>query len=308
MTGKLPQKAESAPAKEPEKDSTSAAKPAETAPASEAGKEQPKSRKTADDRKQELSGEIKTLLERRGVLKDDEFWAEFEEYRKNKGAKAAEPPTATTKPEIKEPEAPKRPIRPKLLDFQSDIPKWEAAMEKYEDELLEYPARKAAFEAAKASAEKSKQDSEKRMREGIERVNEKYPDAPEVGPKVFQSLMDARAQIPEVMWFLNNTEVLPDMLYALGGQFKLEEFIEQAHASPAKAIRLLATMENDIVEALKNGKKSEEPAAKEEQAEPPKVAVTKAGKPPGEVSAKGTVTEDPSRRQSQTTRRAMARK
>ena len=288
---RTPKEAPPASAKETEKVSTSATEKVETAPPPE-GDKQPKKRATAADRSQELSAEIKELLEKRGVLKADDFWKEFEDFRKTREKKADPPPATETKTEAKAPAAPERPKRPKLADYK-DVPEWETAMEAYEDQLLEYPVKKAAFEAAKAQAEKSQKDSEKRMADAIERVNTKYPDAKDVAPKVFKTLLDARASIPEVTWFLNNTTVLPDLLYALGGDFKLDEFVQLGKTDAAKAIRLLAKMEGEIIAEIDGAPK--EPAAKTETSEPPKTEkpVTKAAKPPGEVSAQGTTSDDP---------------
>ena len=102
-------------------------------------------------------------------------------------------------------------------------------------------------------------------------------------------------RFPEVTWFLNNTSVLPDMLYALGGDFKLDDFVQLGKSDPAKAIRLLARMEGEIITEIEKGTSPKEPAAKTETPDPPKTEkpVTKAVKPPAEVSGQGTSAEDP---------------
>ena len=94
---RVPKEADPAPAKETEKVSASATEKVETAPASEADR-QTKKRATAADRTQELSAEIKDLLEKRGVLKDDDFWKQFDDFRKTRDEKKAAPSAAPETP------------------------------------------------------------------------------------------------------------------------------------------------------------------------------------------------------------------
>jgi hypothetical protein len=272
-----PKAAESAPAKASEKPASE--KPA----ASQAAEEQKKPK--GEDRKVELSVEIRELLERRGVLKEEDFWKEFQDFRESR-KKADSQPAAEA---VKEPPPPERPKRPRRVDFATDA-LFEEALDKHEGELLEYPAKKAAYDQAKAQAAEDQAKLESRLRDGMSRVNEKYPDAKDVSKTVFEALWKNRDAMPHVTWFLNSSEVLPDMLYALGGQFELDKLLEMGKKDPAKAIRVLSGMENSILAELEKAAKP-----KEEEAPAPRETkkVTQAPEPPREVGGKASVTEDP---------------
>ena len=274
-----PNKAAPAPAKTPAKDAAS--QPASTT------EEKPKS-KTAADRKLELSAEIKDLLEKRGVLRDEEFWQKFDEFRKTPVREVkTESQPVVAKPLVEPPE-PERPKRPKLIEY-STTAEYEAAMDKYDDAMLDYPAKKASYDKAKADAAENQQKMESTLRAGWKRVNERYPDATEKSKAVFQALVENQNLMPQVTWFLNSTEILPDMLYALGGQFKLDEFLELGKNNPAKAIRVLATMEKDILDELEK-----KPAKDDDEVIPrePK-KVSQAPPPPREVGGQASVPADP---------------
>ena len=259
---------------------------AEPAPAGEKKAASPpaEKRKTADDRKLELSADIKDLLSKRGVLKEDDFWKDFEEFRKTRSAK----PVAESQPapQVNEPKPPERPKRPDLAEFKTTA-EYEAAMDKYDAAVETYQAQKAAFATATADAKANQEKLEAKLKEGWERVTAKYPDAKDVSTPIFQALMANAKAMPEVTWFLNNTEVLPDMLYVLGGKFKLDEFLELGKTNAPKALRLLLTMENDIIaELAKSAVPEKEPAPRETK------KVTQAPEPPKEVGGKASVPED----------------
>lgn len=268
----------------------------EKTPASEAGKqEQPKKRATAADRKEELGAEIKQLLERRAVLKEDSFWQEFEDFQKSKTSKAA-PSTAEIKApaitEVKEPVAPERPKRPDLTEFKT-VEQYNVAMDKYDAEMSNYQAQKQAFDDAKAQAEKGKAEVqafnkavEDKWKGMVSMAEEKHSDFKEI------ALSDALAkQIPagsSVDEWVLQSEVGAEILYHFGQD---NEDLKRILALPrAKQHRELAKLEDSL--SGDAGKRESKSAATDEV--PQKVKrVTDAPKPPLEVGGKGTASEDP---------------
>ena len=89
---------------------------------------------------------------------------------------------------------------------------------------------------------------------------------------------------PAVKAMLNDSEVLPDLLYALGSDPKeLASFMDMAKTNPGKALRYIALTESLIHEELE-GKK--EPSA------PPAKTQTAAPKPPAVVGGRNTAPPD----------------
>ena len=296
-TGKLPEieptKAESAPAKTDEKAVTA---PAEggTAPASEAGKSQQPPRKTAAERKAELGSEIQALLERRGVLKSEDFWKEFDEFRKTKGEKRADAPAAKEPAvsEVREPKEPERPKRPKRADFTTEEA-YETAMEKHDEALMEYPAKKAAYDTAKAQAEEAKakietwnKQVEQSWKERVEAAQGKHEDFNE---KAFAKDLPIVQGSPVDEWILL-ADSGAEMLYHLAThRDELTKLNEMKRPAQHKA---LAKLDEELGGSGEITPKEEEA----EKAPPPKPEtkkVTAAGKPPVEVGGKGTVEADP---------------
>lgn len=240
-------------------------------------------RKTADDRKAQLSAEIQDLLAERKKQR---------EALEKERVERTESQPVEKKVDANAPKPPERPKRPDLVQFKTTA-EFEAAMDKYDADVESYSAQKAAFDKATAEAQEAQTKMEQRLKDGIERVNKKYPDAIDVSKPIFQALVENSTAMPQVTWFLNHTEVLPDMLYALGGKFKLDEFIELGKTNPAKAIRVLAMMENDIITELEKSAKAAESAEVEEKPVPREKKVTQAPEPPKEVGGKASASEDP---------------
>lgn len=274
-TGEMPAKekpkgAESAPAKVDEKTTEKSTEEAETL--------------TPEIEEVELKNygakaqkRIKQLLAR--AKKAEEILATAERTREKPAEIKTEKESMVTEEDGKPKKLPYSP-RPQLKDFPNQ--------EAYEDKLFawrdECKALDAAFNEATQKWEKTERDIKEKLLAGLERVNKKYPDNLEVVKPLFQKLVAERANLPEVTWFLNTTEVLPDLLYAFGGDFKFDEFLALAKSNPAKAVRMLSSMEADIIAAIGKTAKVEE--------SPKKKLVSEAPPPPKEVGGKGVAAGD----------------
>jgi len=83
---------------------------------------------------------------------------------------------------------------------------------------------------------------------------------------------------------LNDSEVLPDLLYTLGSDPKeLASFLNLAKTAPGKALRYIALTESLIREELESGTKETKPPAK---------PITSAPKPPAEVGGRASTPGD----------------
>lgn len=252
-------------------------------PASQTGgEEQPRqASKKAADRVQEL-------LQERHELR--------EKLKKLEAAPKAESQPAAAKPTVQanEPAPPEKPKHPDLLQFKTTA-EYELAMERYDQAMEAYSAKKAAFETAKKQSEENQAKLEAGLKVSWERVQTKYPDAKDKSAPIIIALIENQAAMPQVTWFLNNTEILPDLLYAMGGQFKVDEFIELGRTNPAKAIRVLAMMEKDILDELAKPVKAEEekPEPVEEIVPREPKKVSQAPAPPREVGGQASAVEDP---------------
>lgn len=249
-------------------------------------------RKNASDRKEELSADIKDLLEKRGVLKSDEFWGEFEEYRKHKGEKKAESPAALL--EATETAPPERPKRPRLSEYANTVD-YEAAMDTYDDAMLAYPAQKAAYESVKAQADKAKTEIaehnkrvEEKWKADVAKAQEKHTDFNDVA---FAKDLPIKANSPVDEWILLS-EVGADMLYHFGKNrdelAKINAMSRPAqHRELAKLEEKLGGDSTVTAESVKESQTAKQEAPRAEK------KVTQAPAPPREVGGTATVAEDP---------------
>lgn len=263
-----PKKQDSAPADAPkeaksEPEGKSAAEP-------EAAKSQEKKggKKTAEERIAELVSEVKSLRE-----------AERERSR------AQEPKPAEKKVEAQPQEAPKR---PNPYSWTGTPEEFEAAMDKYEQWRDTESLRKHEQLLAQREAGR-------KLQEQVEAVKQKYPDAEEKIKATMDSMVDV--QLPGVIRsMLDDSEVLPELIYVFSDETTRNKFIETAKSNPGKAIRVLAQMEADI-QAKAKAPVVEKKEAKEE---PPAEPKPRAPKPAAEVGGRGTAPEDAAREAART--------
>lgn len=249
----------------------------------ESGTAKQASRKGGDNRKQELGAEIKELLEKRGVLKEEDFWKEFEDFRNGKkgaGEASAGKESPTVPTEVKEPSAPERPKRPRRADFSTDDA-YEGALDKYDDEMLAYVPKKSAYDAVKLQVDAAKKDVEvynKKIEETWKaRVVESQGKHEDFNEIAFAKDLPIPWGSPVDEWVLQS-EVGAEMLYFLG---KNRDELKRINAlgRPAQH-RELAKLEEKL---SGTAEVKEKPKAK---------TVSDALPPPREVGGKATVAVD----------------
>jgi hypothetical protein len=259
-----PEKQESAPAAPPAKEATSepegkTAAESETAPKQGKKERKPGEKLSAEERIAQLTAKVREMEER------------------ERSREAAPKPPSTTEP-AKQPETPKR---PNLATWKGTVEEYEAAMDAWEDFRRKQVLQEfQQAEAAKAQSQK--------LQKELDDVKAKYPDAQEKINKTFESF--AKVQFPGVIVaMLNDSEVLPELMYVLSDETTRSNFIEAAQKTPGKAVRALAQMEADI-RAKQSSQRTEEPEKKEpKSSDEPK---PRAPKPPSEVGGRGAAGED----------------
>lgn len=226
----------------------------ETAPKQERERK-PGEKKGAEERISQLTAEIKELkarLDTKPVEKVEE------------------------KPEAKQAERLKR---PNLLTWTGTPEEFDKAQDAYETQerkiaIAEFQQRQAV-EAAR-----------KEMSAKLEDAKRRYPDAEARIVGAAKAIIDDPQVSPVIKALLDETDILPDLIYALGEPEKLGEFIQRARNQPGKAIRELVVMENLVREELNKPAKAETIEA------PPAEPKPRAPKPPSEVGGRGAPHED----------------
>lgn len=274
-------KAESSTAAEPAKEVHSEPEgksAAESEPAKPQEKvRKPGEKKSAEERIAELTAELKTL---RGDLE------------RSKSQRATEP--------AKEPE--------KKADQPSNYVEWRKAfkprewIEKWtkDNPTATYEDAVSALADYQSEIRDKYRQLEEAVKVGRERANqqlkktlEKYPDAE---PKIRETAKALNAMPEElrfVRFFIDDSEVMTDLLYTLSDPATLDNLLETAKTRPGKALRVLRDMELEITKAVsapekKIEGKSETDKPKETPAEPK----PRAPKPPPEVGGRGTAAVD----------------
>jgi hypothetical protein len=123
------------------------------------------------------------------------------------------------------------------------------------------------------------QELNSKVSEARQRYGEKFD---EVLQPTLQTILGSQSVLPVVRQLINESEVLPDLLFTLGSNPEgLNEFLGMA---PGKQARYIALTESLIYEALE-AKNAPQEAVK---AEPPAKPKTSAPKPPAEVGGRNS--------------------
>ncbi len=238
------------------------AKPEDKAAEPGAAKQEPKpkAKPSAEERISELTAERKAAEARATAL----------EERLRKLESAAQP---TPKVESKPTEPPKRPN-----PFT-----WTGTQEEFDKAMDAYEAHRDAQAVARVRQEQAQTEAQKSMSEVLKQATAKHPDAAE---KIKTATSEIVGKAPLfVQSFVNDSEVLGELLYTLADQTTLSNLLETAKTNPGKALRVLRDMELDIQKAL--SKPAEvKPEEKAPETKP------RAPKPPSEVGGRGAATED----------------
>jgi hypothetical protein len=257
-----PKKEESAASATPAK----AAKPEEKHAEPGAAKQEPKpkAKPSAEERISQLTAERKAAEDRATGL----------EERLRKLESAAQP---TPKVESKPKEPPKRPN-----PFT-----WKGTQEEFDKAMDEYEQYRDAQVAERTRQQQSQLETQKAMNEMLTQAAAKHPDAKEKIIAAATEVMSDKTPL-FVKAFVNDSEVLGELLYTLSDSTTLNNLLETAKTNPGKALRVLRDMELDVQKALSK------PEVKAEAKPEEKTPETKprAPKPPSEVGGRGAATED----------------
>jgi len=220
--------------------------------------------------------------------------ATIEKIRKESGKQAPavkEAESATAKPEAKveQPKALEPPKKPELKDFDS-WEKYEEAKDKWHEDMADYKAKVAVMQDRQA---RQLEAAQQKFNEYLAEAAQRYPNLKEVLPPFTKELETAH---PFVQQFLNTTDNLADVLMVIcQDEAAKTEFLREAKANPAQAIKRISVTESLVKQELSKGKEPEKKASEaepEKKEKPPAEPVTRAPKPVSEVGGRGTATED----------------
>jgi hypothetical protein len=199
--------------------------------------------------------------------------------RKTEPAPVAQPPQVQAQPQY---------TRPKPTSEDRN-PDGSAKYGTYEDFVEELADWKAEQRWASLQRESAAQAQAQNLAAKAEATRTRYADFDEVKEAFTGRLMDnnGNPKIPvPVLAMLSDSEVLTDLIYAIGSDDKeASKFIQMARTDPRAAQRYIALKEASIIDDLSGKAKPKEAPA------PPK---TQAPKPPSPVSGSSSRTFDPS--------------
>ncbi len=226
-------------------------------------RQQPKPKPSAEDRIAQLESTIEKIRKGAGL---------------DKTPKAESSTAPVEQPQAQQPQY-TRP-KPTVEDKDKDgNPKYAT----YEDFVEELSDWKAEQRWAAAQREQAQQAQAREFQAKLDAAKSRYKDFEEMIPKF--NAMAAEAS-PVVRVMLNESEVLPDLLYTIASDPKeLDSFRQMAKENPGKALRYIALTESLIREELESKAK---PAAEKTPAKPQ----TNAPRPPSEVGGRATTPGD----------------
>ena len=287
MHGTLPEKTET-----PAKADSAAADTSKATTAEDAAHSAAKDKQGNVD-KRSYSERIKELNAENKRIK-----AELEEARKPKETKVD---SSTTRPAEQKPAiVPETRPKPTVKDQTADGKAKFATYEDFMEDLADWKA-----EQRMAARDRERQASQQREALGkhLNEARERYADFDAVTNPVIAEML--KPDIPrEVFAVLNDSPVLADLLYTIGGtEASKADFLEACRNNPTKALRVALLMEQEIVKELGAGRK--EPAVRgadgqfkpagEAERPPAKPKTEGAPAPPLEIPARAGGTSESDR-------------
>lgn len=269
-----PKTQDSAPASASEKETPPAPKGETAAESGAAPKQEKKGEKlTAEERVQQA------VREKNEAREDADKRVKALEERLRK-LESAPQPASKTEP-AKPVEIPKR---PNPFKWTGTPEEFEAAMDQYENHLR----NQTALEVQRAQ---QWQQVEAKNLEMLKEATAKYPDAE---TKIKEATGEIMKSAPDfIKVFVNDSDVLGDLLYALSDSTTLNNVLELAKTNPSKVLRVLRDMETDIQKAVsKDGKADAHSKTAMPDKKAPAPPEPRAPKPPSEVGGRGTASED----------------
>jgi hypothetical protein len=259
-------------------------------PEADAGKKTQETR-----RKPDAEARIRELNARNKQLEQ-----ELEEARKPKETKTAESSTAKPEPKAAQPE----PTRPKPTK-NDKLPDGKAKYPAYEDYVEDLADWKAEQRIAAQQREQQAAQQQQTLGKQLEEARGRYTDFDSVTKPLIQEML--KPEIPrEVFAVINDSPVLADLLYTLGGtEATKNDFLEACRTNPGKALRVALLVEQEIAAELGKGKaaaggggKAAAATKKDGEGEEGEAKTTpatpkpRAPKPPTEVGGRGAPGED----------------
>lgn len=133
--------------------------------------------------------------------------------------------------------------------------------------------------------EQAQAEALEKTKGALQKTIDRYPDAKE---KITSTMAAIQEAPPIVHSFLNDSEVTPELLYALSDPETLANLVATAKTSPGKVLRVLRDMELDIEKELKAPETTEPTVAKKVPVE----TKPRAPEPPAVVGGRGAAAED----------------
>lgn len=261
-TGELP-----GPPKKQEEAATSEVAETKPAPGAQPEKKPQETRRKpdAEHRIGELTAETKRLK------------AELESLRTPKPAEAAKPGP------VQQPQPQQTRTKPTAEDKGQDgNPKYTT----YEDFVEDLADWKAEQREANSRRDQQQKEQGKALQAKVEEARGRYEKFDEVLQPTLNAIVGDQQVSPAVKAMLNDSEVLPDLIFTLGSNPKeLAAFVKMAKENPGKALRYVALTESLIAEELDSKNKPSPTVA-------PVKTQTAAPRPPAEVGGRNTAPPD----------------
>ena len=163
--------------------------------------------------------------------------------------------------------------KPTVEDKNPDGTAKFATYEEYVEALGRWAAKE---ERATWERDEAVRTQQREIGEKIADARARYEDFDEVVKPAIAEIVSAQSVSPAAKAMLNDSDVLPDLAYVIGGDEQtLHDFLKM---SPGKQLRYIA-----VTEALIKGELGDEEADPEGEAKPPAKQQTQAPKPPSPV-------------------------
>lgn len=182
-------------------------------------------------------------------------------------------------------EAPQTRQKPTAEDKDGDKPKY-ATYEDFVEDLADW---KAEQRIAAQQREQQQQAQQREFKARVDEAKSRYgaEKFEEILAPAVNAIIGDQSVSGVVKTMLNESEVLPDLMYTIGSDPKeLASFLEMAKSNPGKALRYIALTESLIRDELDGNKESKEVI-------PPVKPQTQAPKPPSEVGGRAASPGDP---------------
>lgn len=267
----------------PEPDGKSAAEPG-TAKTQEKQRK-PGEKLNAEERISQLSGQVKELK------------TKLEERDRAREA-ATQPPAKVETTEKPTQSELKAPVKPKIDDKNADgtakfktFEEFDEAKDKYFEDLTDFKTKEALRQADQERAQKA---SEQVLNQQMTEARKQYADFDEVAGPILKSVFENKEIHGAVKQAINNSPVLPHLLYGLGGnQKQLDNLVALSKSDPIEAIKRLGAIEDLVIQELAKASGAKDQGGDADAGKKSPVETKpRAPKPPSEVGGRGTAPED----------------